>query len=36
MSGQDITFTANGQPVAGYLALPAESNAPRVIVLHAW
>jgi len=36
MKGQDITFDANGKPVKGYLALPAESNAPGVIVLHAW
>ena len=36
MSGQDITFDANGQPVSGYLATPSESNAPGVIVLHAW
>jgi carboxymethylenebutenolidase len=36
MSGQDITFNVNGQSTAGYLALPSESNAPGVIVLHAW
>jgi len=36
MSGQDITFDVNGQPSAGYLALPAETNAPGVLVLHAW
>jgi carboxymethylenebutenolidase len=36
MSGQDITFDVNGQPSAGYLALPAQPNAPGVIVLHAW
>ena len=36
MSGQDITFEVNGKPVNGYLALPAVSNAPGVIVLHAW
>ncbi len=36
MSGKDITFDVNGQSVAGYLAVPAQSNAPGVIVLHAW
>lgn len=36
MSGQDITFDVNGQPAAGYLALPAQPDAPGVIVLHAW
>lgn len=36
MSGSDITFDVNGQPAAGYLALPSESNAPGVLVLHAW
>lgn len=36
MSGQDITFDVNGQPAQGYLALPTQSNAPGVIVLHAW
>jgi carboxymethylenebutenolidase len=36
MSGQNITFDVNGQPAAGYLAIPAQSNAPGVIVLHAW
>ena len=36
MSGQDITFDVNGQPAAGYLALPAQPDAPAVIVLHAW
>jgi carboxymethylenebutenolidase len=36
MSGKDITFGVNGQPAAGYLALPAQSNAPGVMVLHAW
>ena len=36
MSGQDITFNANGKPANGYLALPERSNAPGVIVLHAW
>jgi carboxymethylenebutenolidase len=36
MSGQDITFDVNGQPSAGYLALPAGRNAPGVLVLHAW
>ena len=36
MNRQDITFQANGKLVNGYLALPAQSNAPGVIVLHAW
>jgi carboxymethylenebutenolidase len=36
MSGKDITFDVQGQPAAGYLALPAQSNAPGVLVLHAW
>src|SRR5512141_1399046 len=36
MSGQNITFDVNGQPAAGYLASPAQPNAPGVIVLHAW
>lgn len=36
MSGRDITFDVNRNPANGYLALPAQSNAPGVIVLHAW
>jgi carboxymethylenebutenolidase len=36
MSGQDVAFNPNGKPARGYLALPAEANAPGVIVLHAW
>lgn len=36
MNGKDITFDVNGQAATGYLALPAQSNAPGVIVLHAW
>jgi len=36
MSGKDITFDVNGQPSAGYLAVPAQTNAPGVLVLHAW
>jgi len=36
MSGQDITFDVNGKAAAGYLALPKQTNAPGVIVLHAW
>jgi carboxymethylenebutenolidase len=36
MSGKEITFDVNGQSTAGYLALPAQQNAPGVIVLHAW
>lgn len=36
MSGQELTFEANGRSVRGYLALPAQPDAPGVIVLHAW
>lgn len=36
MSGQEITFEVNSKSMNGYLALPAQSNAPGVIVLHAW
>src|SRR5215208_4196208 len=36
MSGQDVTFDVNGASSNGYLSLPAQSNAPGVIVLHAW
>ena len=36
MSGQGVTFNVNGQPSAGYLALPKGSDAPGIIVLHAW
>jgi carboxymethylenebutenolidase len=36
MSGQDITFDVNGKSANGYSALPTQSNAPGVIVLHAW
>ncbi len=36
MSGKEITFDVNGQSTAGYLAVPAQPNAPGVIVLHAW
>jgi carboxymethylenebutenolidase len=36
MSGQDIDLTVDGRPAKGYLALPKQSNAPGVIVLHAW
>jgi carboxymethylenebutenolidase len=39
MSGQDVTFDVDAQPgkiADGYLALPAQSTAPGVIVLHAW
>lgn len=32
----DIEFDVNGKPIRGYLALPYQSNAPGVIVLHAW
>jgi carboxymethylenebutenolidase len=36
MNGKDITFDVNGQSSAGYLAVPAQTNAPGVLVLHAW
>ena len=36
MNGQDITFEVDSKAANGYLALPAQSNAPGVIVLHAW
>ena len=36
MSGQDLTFDIHGQPAKGYLATPSRSDAPGVIVLHAW
>jgi carboxymethylenebutenolidase len=36
MNGQDVTFNANGKPANGYLALPAQADAPGVMVLHAW
>jgi carboxymethylenebutenolidase len=36
MNGQDITFDVDSKPVAGYLALPTQTPAPGVIVLHAW
>jgi carboxymethylenebutenolidase len=36
MNGQEITFEVDGKTANGYLALPAQSNAPGVIVLHAW
>jgi len=36
MSGQDVTFDVNGEPATGYLAVPSKSDAPAVMVLHAW
>ncbi len=36
MSGQEITFDVNGKAAKGYLAIPAQSNAPGIMVLHAW
>lgn len=36
MSGQDITFEVNDKTANGYLAVPAQDNAPGVMVLHAW
>lgn len=36
MNGQDVTLDIDGKPARGYLALPAQADAPGVIVLHAW
>jgi len=36
MSGELISLSVDGKPANGYLALPGETNAPGVIVLHAW
>jgi carboxymethylenebutenolidase len=36
MNGQEITFDVEGKPANGYLAQPAQSSAPGVLVLHAW
>ena len=36
MSGQELTFDVNGKPTKAYLALPERTDAPGVIVLHAW
>lgn len=36
MNGQDITFDVDGTNASGYMAFPSQSNAPGVIVLHAW
>jgi carboxymethylenebutenolidase len=36
MNGQDVTFDVNGKPANAYLAVPSQSNAPGVIVLHPW
>src|SRR5512138_1105509 len=36
MNGQELTLEVQGKPANGYLALPAQSNAPGVLVLHAW
>jgi carboxymethylenebutenolidase len=36
MNGQDIIFEVDGKPAHGYLVLPSGSDAPGLIVLHAW
>jgi carboxymethylenebutenolidase len=36
MSGQDVSFEVGDKTANGYLALPSQSDAPGVIVLHAW
>jgi carboxymethylenebutenolidase len=36
MNGKDLTFDVNGKPANGYLASATQTDAPGVIVLHAW
>lgn len=36
MSGQDVTFEVGGKSANAYLAIPSQTNAPGVIVLHPW
>lgn len=36
MSGKEVSFEVNGKEANGYLALPSKTDAPGVIVLHAW
>lgn len=36
MSGRDVSFDVNGKSANGYLASPTQSDAPGVLVLHAW
>lgn len=36
MSGEMITFAANGHTCKGYLSLPAKGNGPGVIVIQEW
>ena len=36
MNGQAVTLDVEGRSANGYLALPEQSNAPGVLVLHAW
>lgn len=36
MNGKELFFDVNGQPAAGYLATPEQTDAPGVLVLHAW
>ncbi|HJS19608.1 MAG TPA: dienelactone hydrolase family protein [Anaerolineales bacterium] len=36
MNGQNVTFEVDGKSANGYLSLPAQPDAPGVIVLHAW
>lgn len=36
MSGQDLTLMVNGTAASAYLALPSQTGAPGVMVLHAW
>lgn len=36
MNESDVAFDVKGKTAAGYLALPSQSDAPGVLVLHAW
>ena len=36
MSGQEVSFAVKGGKAKGYLAVPTKTEAPGVIVLHAW
>jgi carboxymethylenebutenolidase len=36
MNGQDLSFDVQDKSVNGYLAIPEQTPAPGVIVLHAW
>ena len=36
MSGQELSLNVNGGQAKGYLAIPSQTEAPGVLVLHAW